>query len=149
MFEGGPGAAGRAPGSERLTWEAFKQTMYGGSSLPCVARFVAAVPRRFLCCWDDVYHPEATSRRSCFGRRNATLIERWKSRASRRRETAIERFLAAHTRAEWSAWTSSYRNGGEAGLDFSESGGARTGLPGCVFVAFEQGGPHAKQIRRS
>lgn len=88
------------PEASDTTWEAFKQTMYGGDFLFNVSReFVARCPSPLLVLLgNDLYHPEATSREIVALAPNATLIERWKEPEHQAAaKTAIERFLAAHT----------------------------------------------------
>ena len=88
------------PEANDATWQAFKQTMYGGEFLFNVSReFVArcATPLLVLL-GNDQYHPEATSRDIVALAPNATLVEHWKEPEHQAAaKAAVERFLAQHT----------------------------------------------------
>lgn len=81
-------------------WAKFRSTMFGGDFLFNVSEDVVArcqIPLLVLM-GEDVYHPEATSRRVAELAPHATLIERWKEGADAlAASAAIDAFLAAHS----------------------------------------------------
>jgi pimeloyl-ACP methyl ester carboxylesterase len=81
-------------------WAAFRATMFGGDFLFNVSEDAVAncqTPLLVLM-GEDVYHPEATSRRVAELAPHATLIERWKEGADAlAASAAIDAFLAAHS----------------------------------------------------
>ena len=81
-------------------WAKFRSTMFGGDFLFNVSEDVVArcqIPLLVLM-GEDVYHPEATSRRVAELAPHATLIERWKEGAdAMAASAAIDAFLAAHS----------------------------------------------------
>ena len=81
-------------------WAKFCSTMFGGDFLFNVSEDVVArcqIPLLVLM-GEDVYHPEATSRRVAELAPHATLIERWKEGAdAMAASAAIDAFLAAHS----------------------------------------------------
>lgn len=81
-------------------WTKFRSTMFGGDFLFNVSEDVVArcqIPLLVLM-GEDVYHPEATSRRVAELAPHATLIERWKEGADAlAASAAIDAFLAAHS----------------------------------------------------
>ena len=81
-------------------WAKFRSTMFGGDFLFNVSEDVVArcqIPLLVLM-GEDVYHPEATSRRVAELAPHATLIERWKRGADAlATSAAIDAFLAAHS----------------------------------------------------
>ena len=81
-------------------WAKFRSTMFGGGFLFNVSEDVVAkcqIPLLVLM-GEDVYHPEATSRRVAELAPHAKLIERWKEGADAlAASAAIDAFLAAHS----------------------------------------------------
>lgn len=81
-------------------WAKFRSTMFGGDFLFNVSEDVVArcqIPLLVLM-GEDVYHPEATSRRVAELAPHATLIERWKEGAdAMAASAAIDAFLAVHS----------------------------------------------------
>lgn len=81
-------------------WAKFRSTMFGGDFLFNVSEDVVAkcqIPLLVLM-GEDVYHPEATSRRVAEIAPHATLIERWKEGAdAMAASAAIDAFLAVHS----------------------------------------------------